>query len=344
MTPSNTDTPFLLRRCVEMALAGIHREFPCHLPLMLDASVLVRRPRDLIPAFFGCYDWHSAVHSHWLLVRWLSVSGPDSSESSDVSKALETSFSVDNLVAEHQFLSHPSRAGFERPYGLAWLLQLCAELRTSSHARSQCFASRLLPLEELAARRFREWLPGLQTPVRTGEHGQTAFALGLVFDWARDARDPAMADLLRETALRFYFSDRDLPLHWEPSGYDFLSPSLATADLMRRVLEPTPFADWFSRALPALPSNSPLSPIAIPSDLRDGKVAHFAGLNFSRAWMLDGAAAGLPADDIRRPGLAQLARDHVAAAIPVLDSQEYSVTHWVGSFAMYALTRRGVTR
>ncbi len=153
-----------------------------------------------------------------------------------------------------------------------------------------------------------------------------------------------MTELICQTALRFYFSDCDLPVRWEPSGHDFLSPSLATVDLMRRVLQPSDFAEWLSRALPGLPSECRLLPIAIPSDLRDGKVAHFAGLNFSRAWMLDGAAAGLPADDVRRDGLAQLAQDHVAAALPVLDCQEYSVTHWVGSFAMYALTRRGVTR
>jgi hypothetical protein len=338
----NADNKRLLRRCVDMALAGIHREFPCHLPLVLDAPTLVQRPRDLVPAFYGCYDWHSAVHSHWLLVRWLSVCEQAMSATSDVRLALETSFSADNLAAEYQFLNHPNRAGFERPYGLAWLLQLCAELRTSSDARAECFASRLEPLEDLAARRFREWLPGLQAPVRTGEHGQTAFALGLVFDWARDAADATMAELIRETALRFYSSDCDLPLHWEPSGYDFLSPALATADLMRRILEPTEFADWLSRALPGLPSR--LSPVAVPSDLRDGKVAHVAGLNFSRAWMLDGAAAGLPADDVRRDGLIELAQDHMAVAVPVLDSQEYSVTHWVGSFAMYALTKRGVTR
>jgi Protein of unknown function (DUF2891) len=344
MTLSDADRTLLLRRCVEMALAGIHREFPCHLPLVLDAPTLLQRPRDLVPAFYGCYDWHSAVHSHWLLVRWSSVCGLAVSERSDVCVALETSFSAENLAAEYQFLNHPSRSGLERPYGLAWLLQLCAELRTCPYARAECFASRLAPLEELAARRFREWLPGVQTPVRTGEHGQTAFALGLVLDWARDANSTAVGDLIRETALRLYSSDCDLPLQWEPSAYDFLSPSLATADLMRRVLGPTEFADWLSRALPGLPSNSRLFPIPIPADLRDGKHAHLAGLNFSRAWMLEGTAVGLPAGDVRRQGLARLVQDHLAVAIPVLDCQEYSVTHWVGSFAMYALTSRGVSR
>jgi Protein of unknown function (DUF2891) len=200
MTLSDADRTLLLRRCVEMALAGIHREFPCHLPLVLDAPTLLQRPRDLVPAFYGCYDWHSAVHSHWLLVRWSSVCGLAVSERSDVCVALETSFSAENLAAEYQFLNHPSRSGLERPYGLAWLLQLCAELRTCPYARAECFASRLAPLEELAARRFREWLPGVQTPVRTGEHGQTAFALGLVLDWARDANSTAVGDLIRETA------------------------------------------------------------------------------------------------------------------------------------------------
>jgi hypothetical protein len=151
-----------------------------------------------------------------------------------------------------------------------------------------------------------------------------------------------MTNLVRDTALRFYFADTDLPLRYEPGGYDFLSPSLATADLMRRVVEPAEFADWLSRALPGLAVDHRLQPVSVPQDLRDGKIAHFAGLNFSRAWMLKGISTGLPDHDSRRLGFEEMAQAHLDFGIPVLDCNEYSVTHWVGSFAMYALTQRGI--
>jgi hypothetical protein len=341
MNAPQFDRQTALNRCVQMALAGIHREFPCQFPLSLNEPTLFQRPRDWTPAFYGCYDWHSAVHSHWLLVRWLSL-GQEEPLCSEVRSALAQSFTDENLAAEYRFLSDPARASFERPYGLAWLLQLCAELRQWPDPGAKRWQVALQPLETLAASRFQNWLPKLTVPVRTGEHGQTAFALGLVADWARDAGDSQMTDLVCQTAMRFYAADRDLPIYAEPSGYDFLSPALATADLMRRVISPSAFSDWLSAALPGFPNASTLRPVPAPSDPRDGRMAHFVGLNFSRAWMLDGIMAGLPSDDPRKSDLNQLMHDHLNAGMPMLDCDEYSVTHWVGSFATYALTSRGV--
>lgn len=338
MTQINSLNIPLLQRCADMALGGIHREFPCQLPLMLDEPTEFRRPRELTPAFYGCYDWHSAVHSHWLLIRWLSLELHEPTRNSLVRDALSTSFTAGNLAAEYRFLNYPARTGFERPYGLAWLLQLTSELRTWSDPIASTWLNHFRPLEELAVSRFRDWLPKLPAPIRTGEHSQTAFALGLVADWADYAADKVTAKLVGENALRFHAADRNLPLHLEPSGHDFLSPSLATADLMRRFLEPPAFSDWLSAALPGFPIETRLAPVTLPADVQDGKLAHYAGLNFSRAWMLLGLASGLPSDDIRRPALRQLAQAHVEAGTPMLECNEYSVTHWVGSFAMYALT------
>jgi hypothetical protein len=332
-----------LDRCARMALAGIRRESP-HWFDVLGGPGQTIRARDLTPVFYGCYDWHSAVHSHWLLVRLLSHQKAGPSESlgfeAQARRALSERFTPDGLAAEWRFLSDPHRVGFERPYGLAWLLELAAELRGWRDRDAAMWSIWLAPLEELAAARFRDWLPNLAAPIRTGEHSQTAFALGLVADWSRVAGDDALRQLVRETALRFYADDADLPLAWEPSGHDFLSPALAEADLLRRFLEPDEYAAWLSRALPGFPDQAEFPPVSLPDDLSDGKLAHFAGLNFSRAWMLEGIAAGLPVTDARRFGLEQLRLDHLRAGLPALDSDEWAVTHWVGSFAVYALTQR----
>ena len=263
---------------------------------------------------------------------------PDVPMAARVQSALATSFTPENLAGEYRFLSHPLRVSFERPYGLVWLLQLTAELRKWNDSIARTWLEGLQPLEQLTVRRFHEWLPRLLAPVRTGEHNQTAFALGLLADWARDAADHSTADLVCSTAMRFYSSDCNLPLFLEPSGHDFLSPALATADLMRRVMSPNDFSAWFSTALPGFPHEKTLQPMPAPTDLQDGKAAHFAGLYFSRAWMLNGIACGLPTSDPRRPGLTRLAQEHLDAGIPMLESNEYSVTHWVGTYAMYALT------
>lgn len=338
MRPTGFDRAGLMRRCMEMAMAGIHREFPHQFPLVLDGPTLFQRPRELTPAFYGCYDWHSAVHSHWLLVRWLSLNSCDLPGGADVRSSLSENLTAEKLAAEYRFLNYPLRTSFERPYGLAWLLQLAAELREWQDPLAVAWQSALQPLEHLASSRFCEWLPKLHSPVRTGEHNQTAFALGLVFDWAILAADQMVADLIRTTANRFYSADCDLPLAWEPSGHDFLSASLATADLMRRVMDPDVFSNWLSTALPRFPGEPKLEPIPPPYDLRDGKLAHFVGLNFSRAWMLNGIARGLPQGDRRRPGLVRLAWEHLLSGVPLLKCNEYAVTHWVGSFAMYALS------
>jgi len=330
-------------RCVEWALAGVVREYPHHFPLLSHAPQPFARPRDLTPVFYGCFDWHSAVHSHWLLVRCLRLF-PTEPWAADVTERLNQQLTTDGLAAERDFFAAPQRAGFERPYGWAWLLQLAAELHECAETSAQRWRANVNSLEELIANRVRDWLPKLSGPVRTGEHSQTAFALSLIADWATTIGDTVTLRLVQDAVARFYLDDVALPLSWEPSAYDFLSPALAEADVVRRCLAPADFATWLDRALPGFPEQgSAIAPV-VATNLHDGKSAHFAGLNFSRAWMLDGIGAGLSEFDPRRTSLADLAAKHLAAGWPVLSTTEYAVTHWVGSFVVYALTKRGLPR
>ena len=236
------------------------------------------------------------------------------------------------------------RASFERPYGLAWLLQLIAELREWDDPDAREMLANLQPLEEASLERLKTWLPKLSHPVRIGEHAQSAFALGLMLDYARAAGNESFVKLLTEKARNFYLADKNAPLAYEPSGEDFLSPVLGEADVMRRVLAPAEFAKWLKEFLPQLPvkANTQWLPVAISPDPSDPKLAHLDGLNLSRAWMLEGILAGLPMDDARRPALAAAAKAHRAAGLAAVTGEHYEGGHWLGSFAVYLVSERGL--
>lgn len=239
-------------RFAQLALDCVRQEYPNKIAHVLQSEADAKSPRQLTPAFFGCYDWHSSVHGHWLLARVARLF-PDSDTGKSARAALARSLTPENIAAEVAYLSGPGRESFERPYGLAWLLQLAAELRGFDDAQGREWAAALAPLEAAAVRRLTTWLPKLTYPIRVGEHDQTAFAFGLIWDWARIARNGAMQALLREKAAQFYSADRACPLAYEPSGQDFLSPCLGEADFMRRVLEPRKFATWLAEFLPQVP-------------------------------------------------------------------------------------------
>ena len=309
-------------RFAQLALDCVHREYPNKIAHTLGSDADARPPRALTPSFYGCFDWHSAVHGHWMLARLARVF-PDAPFATAARVALERSITAENIAAEVRYMEAPGRTGFERPYGLAWLLQLAAELR-----RWPADLARILePLEAAAARKLEEWLPKLAYPDRSGQHSNTAFALGL----AIDALD---APWLRAHAQRFYARDRNAPLAWEPSGEDFLSPCLAEADLMRRVYPPDRFTAWLAEFLPDFSS---LAPVASP-DPSDGKLAHLDGLNLSRAWMLRGIAKGLPAGNERREPLLALAEAHRQAGLVAVTGEHYEGGHWLGTFAVYLET------
>lgn len=327
-------------RFAGLALACVHMPYPTHISHSLASDADARPPRELTPAFYGCYDWHSSVHGHWLLARTARLF-PAEPFAARARAALDQSLTVDHIAAEVAYLDAPERASFERPYGLAWLLQLSAELHAWTDPDAQRWAANLVPLERAAVGRIERWLPNLRYPIRVGEHDQTAFAFGLMLDWAEIRGDQRLRALIIGKAREFYGADRSCPLAYEPSGEDFLSPCLGEADLMRRVLDRNAFARWLMTFLPQIARDAGgkgwLAP-AIVTDRSDPKLAHLDGLNLSRAWMLEGIAAGLPASDRRVAILTATAGAHRAAALPAVTGEHYEGGHWLGTFATYLTT------
>lgn len=306
-------------RFARLALDCVTREYPNKIAHTLRSDSDIAAPRVLTPAFYGCYDWHSAVHGHWLLAR-LSRLFPDAEFAAEARTALAKNITEENIAAEVRYLNDEGRAAFERPYGLAWLLTLAAELRLENRLDV------LRPLEIAVLDRFSAWLEKLPYPVRSGEHSNTAFALGLALDSHR-------CELFERRARDFYLKDRSAPIDYEPSGEDFLSPCLAEADVMRRVLSPPDFAHWFAAFLPDL---SRLSPVVSP-DPSDPKFSHLDGLNLSRAWMLRGIASGLGPGASGQELLA-CADLHATAGLAAVTGEHYEGAHWLATFAVYLLT------
>ena len=294
-------------RFARLALDCVTREYPNKIAHVLKSDADVRAPRELTPAFYGCFDWHSAVHGHWLLARLVRLF-PEEDFAAEARAALRRNLATGRIAGEVAYLK--ARPGFERPYGLAWLLALASEGPAPS-------------LAEIAVAHVSAWLPKLTYPDRSGQHANTAFAMGLMLDWSRTAGDRKFEALLLERARTFYLNDRNAPVTWEPSGEDFLSPSLAEADLMRRVLEPVEFEQWLAAFLPDV---STLRPVR-SADRADGKLAHADGLNLSRAWML------------RALGHTELAEEHAATGLAAVTGKHYEGGHWLGTFAVYLLTR-----
>jgi hypothetical protein len=333
------------QRFADLALACVHKEYPNKIAHVLNSDADVKPPRELTPAFCGCFDWHSAVHGHWLLVR-LMRTFPHAQFEAAARRALAESLTPEHIAAEVAYLRGPGRSDFERPYGLAWLLQLAAELHEWNDPQAKEWAQALAPLESEAATRLASWLPKLSYPIRIGEHAQTAFALGLAYDWARSTGAREFATLVERRSRDYYLADRNCPLAYEPSGQDFLSPCLAEADLMRRFMPPTEFAAWLGAFLPRLPLDGSVSWLepAVVTDPTDGKLVHLDGLNLSRAWMLEGIAAGLPAGDPRLSSLRAVAATHRAAGLAAVTGAHYEGGHWLGSFAVYLVAGRGLPR
>lgn len=317
------------KHLVGLALACVDREYPNHISHLMESDTDAAPPRRLTPAFFGCFDWHSAVHSHWLLARMSRLEG-DADYAPEARAALARALTPENIRAECRYVA--ARPAFERPYGMAWLLQLVAELHEWEDTDARTWRETLRPLEDQAAAVFENWLPKLSHPVRSGIHDQTAFSLGLVHDWARITGASRLRSIVERRSHAFYANDRDAALSYEPSGHDFLSPSLAEADLMRRILPADAYREWFAGFLGAFQ----LDPVSVP-DVNDGHLVHLAGLNLSRAWMLEGIASLVPSGP-----LAAMATRHRAAGLAVFDTLTYAGAHWLATFAAYLTTRRGL--
>ena len=332
-------------RFARLALACVHKEYPNKISHVLNNDADVTPPRKLTPAFCGCYDWHSSVHGHWLLVRLLRTF-PDAPFAKPARDALRKNLTAENLKQEAAYLRGEGRASFERPYGLAWLLQLCAELREWDDEQAREMLANLKPLEDAAVERLTKWLPKLSHPVRIGEHDQTAFGLGLMLDYARGKGDESFTKLVSDSARKFFLADKNCPLSYEPSGEDFLSPCLAEADVMRRVITQKEFAAWLKDFLPQIPMKATADwlTVAVSPDPSDPKLAHLDGLNLSRAWMLENILSVLAADDPRRPALGTAAEAHRRAGLAAVTGEHYEGGHWLGSFAVYLTTQRGIQK
>jgi len=323
-------------RFARLALDCVHKEYPNKIAHSLNSDADVQPPRLLTPAFYGCFDWHSSVHGHWLLVR-LARLFPQAPFAAEARRAVAQSLTPANIAQEVKYLDADGRSAFERPYGLAWLLQLAAELREWDDPQARQWSVTLRPLEQAVIVRISGWLPKLEHPIRTGEHNNTAFGMGLMLDYARVAGNTEFGKLVQSRARDYYGKDKACPLSYEPSGEDFLSPCLAEADAMRRVLAPAEFASWFAAFLPRID----LEPTRV-ADVTDGKLYHLAGLNLSRAWMLRGILSVLPASEPRRAALTALAGQLRQVGLDSIRGDHYEGGHWLGSFAVYLVSGRGL--
>jgi hypothetical protein len=327
-------TQDLATRFARIALGHVGREYPNKLDQVLHDEGDLAGPRALHPIFYGSFDWHSSVHSHWLLARVLRRF-PGGPQASAIRAWLDQALTDETVAGELAYLARPGAGGFERPYGRAWLLMLQAELEAHETEAARRWATALRPLARAFEARFLAWLPKATYPVRVGTHGSSAFAVALAWRYAPHAADAGFADALAAAARRWFEADTDAR-PFEPSGSDFLSPTLMEAECLRLVLPSDAFAHWFECFLPRLADGEPAALFTPPtvSDRTDGQIAHLDGLSLSRAWCWRHLAQAGPAS--LRPRLEAAAEAHVAAALPHL-AGDYMGEHWLASFALLAL-------
>jgi len=331
--PKPTLTLAEANNLAELPLACIQHEYPNKLGQTLGGAEDLGSPSALHPAFYGCFDWHSAVHGHWSLVALLK-DFPALDRAEEARRMLAENLRAENIAAELAYFQGKHNTSYERTYGWAWLLQLQTELDGWDDPLAKQLSENLQPLTDLIAQRYQDFLPKLKYAIRTGEHPNTAFGLTFAWDYAVTRGDTELKDLITATARRFYLEDTNCPISWEPGGYDFLSPCLEEIDLMRRVLPAEEFHPWLQSFLPSLSQANYTLAVGEVADRTDGKLVHLDGLNFSRAWVFYGLAEQYP-DQYGH--LENLATEHVKYSLPNLVGDSYEGGHWLGSFAIYAL-------
>ena len=327
-------------RLAALPLKSLQREYPNKIAHVLTGPEHVAGPKQLHPAFYGSYDWHSSVHGHWMLVRLLKLY-PEMPEAPRIRQVLNENLSLENIKVEAEYLSHPQRSSFERPYGWGWLLKLAEELHTWDDPQGREWATHLQPLTTVVVEKYLDFFPRQTYPIRSGTHNNTCLGMTFALDYARAVGHEELEKLMVERAQDYFGQDRDYPAGWEPGGDHFLSPALTEADLMRRVLNREDYSRWLSGFLPGLEAHKPESLLnpAIVSDRSDPKIVHLDGLNLSRAWAMNGLAESLPVKDPRVDVLRTSAAVHGKAALAHVTSGEYEGEHWLASFAVYYLSR-----
>lgn len=319
-------------RLVRLPLDCLQTEYPNKLNQTLQDSTQLGGPQQLHPAFYGCFDWHSSVHGHWSLVSLLKQY-PSLNQAATIRNKLIENISKENIMAEVDYFKWTGNSSFERTYGWAWILKLAEELHTWNDPLGRDLEANLQPLTDYIVASYVDFLPKLNYPIRVGEHSNTAFGLSLAWDYAAVLNNRELQEAISLCVERFYAGDAGCPMTWEPSGFDFLSPCLEEANLVRKIYPPKKFKKWLNNFLPQLSHPQfELEPGKV-SDRTDGKLVHLDGLNFSRAWCLYGIAETLP----EYAHLKRIASAHIAYSLPNIIDENYSGTHWLGSFALYAL-------
>jgi hypothetical protein len=316
---------------LELPLACVLQEYPNKLGQVVGDKDDLREPSDLHPSFYGCFDWHSAVHGHWSLVKLLKAF-PNLRGKDEAIEKLKSTLTKEKIEKEVEYFAGKHNTTYERTYGWAWLLKLAEELHTWDDPMAREWEENLQPLTDIIVGKYIEFLPKLVYPIRVGEHTNTAFGLNFALDYAKTVKHLELEKIIRERSIDFYLNDRNCPLEWEPSGFDFLSPCLEEASLMSKVLENSEFRSWMDNFLPEL--RSPIFHLETGkvSDRTDGKLVHLDGLNFSRAWCLKNIVAA----DSNYIHLIKIANDHINYSLPSLVGDSYEGGHWLGSFAIYA--------
>jgi hypothetical protein len=317
-----------------IALAGISREYPNAPGIVLSGPADMQPPHVIHPAFFGCFDWHSSVHGHWMLVRLLRLF-PDMTQAKTIRSTLTGNLSAANLQAEADYFTDPNHRSFERTYGWAWLLKLAEELYTWDDDDATTWSNNLQPLVKVIVAGYLDYLPKQTYPIRIGTHSNTAFGLAFALDYSRTTKNQELECLLMQRSRDYFLRDANAPAAWEPGGNDFFSPSLLEADLLTRVLPPIEFTAWFHRFLPELPP-SLLAPPTV-SDRSDLQLVHLDGLSLSRAWCMKRIASTLPGSDSIREVLTASAERHTEEGLSHVASGHYGGEHWLASFAVYLL-------
>lgn len=321
-------------RLIQLPLHCLDTEYPNKLGQVLGDSTDLRAPSELHPAFYGCFDWHSAVHGHWTLARLINLF-PEMAESEKALAALKQHITAENIRQEVLFFDDELNKNFERTYGWAWLMKLQMELSTSRQDDLQHLGLLLEPLTNKIEEKTIEYLPKLYYPIRVGTHTNTAFALSMMYDYARWAEHDGLMDVIAQRSRDYFLNDVNCPMSWEPSGSDFLSPCFEEANLMSKVLKPEEFRSWLVDFLPGLEKADYTLEPGIVTDRKDGQLVHLDGLNFSRAWCIYGIMSKIPGYD----HLNQIAADHIRHSLPELVGDSYEGGHWLASFALLALSK-----
>ncbi len=316
----------------ELPLRCIAQEYPNKLGQVITNQSDLAVPSELHPVFYGCFDWHSAVHGHWSLVRLLK-NYPDLEKSEAIKTLLRNQLTKEKIAQEMRYFDKEYNKTYERTYGWAWLLKLSAELKTWDTEIGRELSENLEPLSLLISKKYKAYLPKLNYPIRVGTHSNTAFGLSFAYDYAIISGDTVFADLIHSRAKDFYIKDQGCPINWEPGGYDFLSPCIEEVDIMRKVLSKDEFVDWLSGFFPDLLQPDFDLTVGEVSDRTDGHMVHLDGLNFSRAWCFYGLANQYPEFDY----LKKTANKHIAYSLPNLVGDDYEGGHWLASFAINAM-------